>query len=121
MRTFAYLWRRIAGAFAVADRQALEDRLDDEIRFHVEQQTEKNRRAGMAPDEARRRHPQVHGLEEAGVIEKDHQPQPFPRIPRRHVPHHPEVMAVENPAQDLEPAEDRENDRTPEDGHGREG
>ena len=54
MRTFAYLWRRIAGAFAVADTQALEDRLDDEIRFHVEQQTEKNRRAGMAPDEARR-------------------------------------------------------------------
>lgn len=35
-------------------RQQLEDRLDDEIRFHVEQQIEKNRRAGMAPDEARR-------------------------------------------------------------------
>ena len=54
MRTFADLWRRIAGAFAMADRQEIEDRLDDEIRFHVEQQTEKNRRAGMAPDEARR-------------------------------------------------------------------
>jgi putative ABC transport system permease protein len=38
----------------MADRQEIEDRLDDEIRFHVEQQTEKNRRAGMAPDEARR-------------------------------------------------------------------
>ena len=36
-------------------RRELEDRLDDEIRFHVEQQTEKNRRAGMTPDEARRR------------------------------------------------------------------
>ena len=35
-------------------RQRLEDRLDDEIRFHVEQQTEKNRRAGLTPDEARR-------------------------------------------------------------------
>ena len=39
---------------ALGRRQALEDRLDDEIRFHVEQQIEKNRRAGMAPDEARR-------------------------------------------------------------------
>ena len=35
-------------------RRELEDRLDDEIRFHVEQQIEKNRRAGMTPDEARR-------------------------------------------------------------------
>ena len=37
-----------------AGRRELEDRLDDEIHFHVERQTEKNRRAGMAPDEARR-------------------------------------------------------------------
>ena len=36
-------------------RRELEDRLDDEIRFHVEQQIEKNRRAGMTPDEARRK------------------------------------------------------------------
>ncbi|HEY1308875.1 MAG TPA: ABC transporter permease [Vicinamibacterales bacterium] len=35
-------------------RSELEDRLDDEIRFHVEQQVEKNRLAGMTPDEARR-------------------------------------------------------------------
>jgi len=35
-------------------RRRLEDGLDDEIRFHVEQQTEKNQRAGMTPDEARR-------------------------------------------------------------------
>src|SRR4030095_2921523 len=35
-------------------RRELENRLDDEIRFHVEQQIEKKRRAGMAPDEARR-------------------------------------------------------------------
>src|SRR5512138_773716 len=44
-------WRRLR---AFARRQELDDRLDDEIRFHVEQQTEKNRRAGMTPDEARR-------------------------------------------------------------------
>src|SRR5262247_2278130 len=35
-------------------RREIEDRLDDEIRFHVEQQIEKNRRAGMTRDEARR-------------------------------------------------------------------
>jgi len=49
-----HLWRRFAGALAKANRRELEDRLNDEIRFHVEQQTEKNRRAGMSPDEARR-------------------------------------------------------------------
>src|SRR5687767_14436486 len=35
-------------------RRNLEDRLDDEIRFHIDKQTEKNRRAGMTLDEARR-------------------------------------------------------------------
>ena len=35
-------------------RREMEARLDDEIRFHVDQQTEKNRRAGLPPDEARR-------------------------------------------------------------------
>src|SRR6185436_20344926 len=54
MGALAYLWRRLAGALAKANRRKLEDRLDDEIRFHVEQQTEKNRRAGMTADEARR-------------------------------------------------------------------
>jgi predicted permease len=34
--------------------RALERGLDEEIRFHLEQQAEKNRRAGMRPDEARR-------------------------------------------------------------------
>ena len=33
---------------------ALERGLDDEIRFHIDQQTAKNLRAGMSPDEARR-------------------------------------------------------------------
>ena len=34
--------------------RALEGGLDDEIRFHLDQQTEKLRRAGLSPDEARR-------------------------------------------------------------------
>jgi predicted permease len=51
MGALADVWRRLC---SLGGRRKLEDRLDDEIRFHVEQQTEKNRRAGMAPDEARR-------------------------------------------------------------------
>src|ERR687891_1876303 len=35
-------------------RGELDSGLDEEIRFHIERQTEKNLRAGMAPDEARR-------------------------------------------------------------------
>ena len=46
------VWRRLR---SLGRRRELEDRLNDEIRFHVEQQTEKNRRAGLAPDEARRK------------------------------------------------------------------
>lgn len=44
-------WKRIHW---IGRRDALEADLDEEIRFHLDQQTEKNRRAGMAPDEARR-------------------------------------------------------------------
>jgi predicted permease len=51
MGALAYVWRRLR---SLAGRRELENRLDDEIRFHVEQQTEKNRQAGMAPGEARR-------------------------------------------------------------------
>src|SRR5690349_13391065 len=36
-------------------RGAAEARMDDEIRFHIEMETEKNVRAGMSPEEARRR------------------------------------------------------------------
>ena len=54
MRALTDVLRRLAGALPKATRHELEDRLDDEIRFHVEQQIEKNRRAGMTPDEARR-------------------------------------------------------------------
>jgi putative ABC transport system permease protein len=51
MRWITEGWRRIR---SVGRRQALESGLDEEIRFHIDRQTEKNRRAGMTPDEARR-------------------------------------------------------------------
>ena len=43
------LWRRLRYG------QHRERGLDQEIRFHIDQQTDKNLRAGMTPDEARRR------------------------------------------------------------------
>jgi putative ABC transport system permease protein len=52
MRSTQEIWHRIR---SLARRQSIERGLDDEIRFHVEQQTEKNRRGGMTPDEARRK------------------------------------------------------------------
>ena len=42
------LWRRLWHG------RQLERGLDEEIRFHIDQQTEKNLRAGMSADEARR-------------------------------------------------------------------
>jgi putative ABC transport system permease protein len=44
-------WQRL---HAMLRRQELEDGLQDEIRFHVDKQADKNRHAGMPPDEARR-------------------------------------------------------------------
>jgi len=44
-------WIRIR---SLARRRSIERGLDDEIRFHVDQQIEKHQRAGMPPDEARR-------------------------------------------------------------------
>ena len=40
---------------SIARRRELESRFDEEIRFHIEQQTAKNVRAGMDPGEARRK------------------------------------------------------------------
>jgi macrolide transport system ATP-binding/permease protein len=51
MSRLAGVWRRL---LSLVRRRELEERLDDEIRFHVEQETERNRRAGMTPTEARR-------------------------------------------------------------------
>src|SRR5690606_8832144 len=45
-------WRRLR---SVSRRARVEDGLQDELRFHLEQQTAKNLRAGMSPDAARRR------------------------------------------------------------------
>ena len=47
--TDSWTWIRSIGR-----RHALESGLDEEIRFHLDQQTAKHRRAGMSPDEARR-------------------------------------------------------------------
>jgi putative ABC transport system permease protein len=47
--TDTWKWMRSIGR-----RDALESGLDEEMRFHLDQQTEKNLRAGMASDEARR-------------------------------------------------------------------
>jgi len=44
-------WRRLR---SLGRRDAIEGGLDEEIRFHIDQQTEKNLRAGMSPREARR-------------------------------------------------------------------
>jgi putative ABC transport system permease protein len=44
-------WRRLRSLTRV---DALERGLDEEIRFHIERQIDKNVRAGMTPDEARR-------------------------------------------------------------------
>jgi putative ABC transport system permease protein len=51
MRPIAEGWKRL---LSIGRREAIERGLDEEIRFHLDQQTEKNRRAGLAPDEARR-------------------------------------------------------------------
>jgi putative ABC transport system permease protein len=45
------LWHRLR---SLARRGDLERGLDEEIRFHIDQQTEKNLRAGLSPEEARR-------------------------------------------------------------------
>jgi predicted permease len=45
------LWRRLQ---SMAGRRRIESGLSEEIQFHLDQQTQKNIRAGMTPDEARR-------------------------------------------------------------------
>jgi putative ABC transport system permease protein len=51
MRRLIDGWRRVC---SLRRRNELETGLDEEIRFHIDPQTEKNLRAGMAADEARR-------------------------------------------------------------------
>ncbi len=45
------LWQRVR---SLRRRNVLESGLDEEIRFHIDEQTQKNLRAGVSPDEARR-------------------------------------------------------------------
>jgi predicted permease len=52
MKWMRETWHRLRAA---AHRGDLERGLDEEIRFHIEQQMEKNLRSGMTPDQARRR------------------------------------------------------------------
>ena len=52
MRWITESWVRIRSLFR---RSTIEDGLSEEFRFHIDQQTEKYRRGGMSPDEARRR------------------------------------------------------------------
>src|SRR5688572_20424649 len=51
MRWITESWKWIR---SIGRRHTLANGLDEEIRFHIDQQTAKNRRAGMSPDEARR-------------------------------------------------------------------
>jgi hypothetical protein len=62
-------WRRIR---SIGRRDAIARGLDEEIRFHLDRQTEKNLRAGMAPDEARRQaHIKFGGLQRARESTRD--------------------------------------------------
>jgi predicted permease len=51
MRAVVEAWRWLR---SLARRRGLESGLDDEIRFHIDRQTEKNLQSGMTPVEARR-------------------------------------------------------------------
>ena len=51
MKWMAEGWKRIR---AIGRHREVEGGLEEEIRFHLDQQTEKHRRAGMSPEEARR-------------------------------------------------------------------
>lgn len=51
MRLFGEVWERLR---SLVDREREARELAEEIRFHIERETEKNRAAGMSPREARR-------------------------------------------------------------------
>ncbi len=51
MRLLAVAWSHLR---SVWPRRAVEAELNEELRFHIDQQAEKNRRAGMSPEHARR-------------------------------------------------------------------
>ena len=91
MRALADVLRRLR---SLVLRREFEDRLDDEIRFHVEQQTEKNQRAGMTPDEARRQALIRFGGVEAGArADARRVPRRAPREPRARRPLRPALAS----------------------------
>ena len=51
MRLFLTIWRWIR---SLAQRRAVKQEIDDELRFHIEQRTSENIKAGMSPEEAAR-------------------------------------------------------------------
>src|SRR5262245_49227895 len=51
MKRMTAAWRRVRAWMRLG---AIEQRLDEEIQFHLDRQIEKNLRGGMTPDEARR-------------------------------------------------------------------
>ena len=62
-------WRRLR---SIGRRDAIERGLDEEIRFHLDRQTEQYVRAGMTPDEARRHaHIKFGGLQSARESTRD--------------------------------------------------
>ena len=50
MNWLSELFRRVRALF---QKEKLDQEMDEELRFHIERQTEANIHAGMKPDEAR--------------------------------------------------------------------
>ena len=66
---------RIAAMFR---RRELDERIDDELRFHIEMQTEENIRRGMSPSEARRQaRIECGGVEQVKELHRDVRGWPF--------------------------------------------
>ena len=64
--------------FALLRKRELDNRVDEEMRFHLENQIEENVRGGMTPQEARRQaHISSNGLEQAKELHRDARGLPF--------------------------------------------
>src|SRR5256885_17050015 len=51
MKSFIRLWRRLC---SLAQKRAVKQEIDEELRFHLEQRTAENLAAGMSPEDAAR-------------------------------------------------------------------
>ena len=66
---------RVAAMFR---RRELDERIDEELRFHIEMQTEENIRQGMSPSEARRQaRIECGGVEQVKELHRDVRGWPF--------------------------------------------